>query len=504
MLIDDIRNGENDRLEFKEVPNRDSARWLKTVVAFANGRGGRIVFGVANDRRVVRLKGDLFALKDAIADAIADACVPPVAAEMCVSTIEGKPVIVLEIAAGRQTPYYIKAKGDTDGVYVRFDATTRLADEMALKALRVDGTGKGYDEMVCRTLKVSDADVAALCQRMYQVALDNARSDEARRLVKPVKVAQLVKWGVLRPAGKSFDATNAYALLTGSDLFAPVVKCAVFKGTTRSIFIDRREFGGPVDSQIEEAYKYVLSKINLGSVFGEGIHRRDVYEIPPSAIREIIVNAVAHRNYVNGEESPITVALYDDRLEVTSPGKLPYGVTVAKMREGCSECRNKALAQALAYMNIIEDWGSGIPRIRADIKDAGLRDLEISAWPNAVRTVVYRHEGLKADIEGQEVDIGRPEVDIGASKVDIGALKVDIESSKTDIECYLSGLTGKTRKHIETVLAHASGSLYFKRSDLISWTGLSHAAASRLLEKLLHQSIIVPVVGRGKGAYKLS
>ena len=174
------------------------------------------------------------------------------------------------------------------------------------------------------------------------------------------------------------------------------------------------------------------------------------------------------------------------------------------MREGCSECRNKALAQALAYMNIIEDWGSGIPRIRADIKDAGLRDLEISAWPNAVRTVVYRHEGLKADIEGQEVDIGSPKVDIGASKVDIGALKVDIESSKTDIECYLSGLTGKTRKHIETVLAHASGSLYFKRSDLINWTGLSHAAASRLLERLLHQSIIVPVVGRGKGAYKLS
>lgn len=390
MLIDDIKNGENDQMEFKEVPNRDSAKWLKTVVAFANGRGGRIVFGVANDRRVVGLKGDLFAMKDAIADAVAEACEPPVSAEMCVSTIEGKPVIVLEIAAGRQTPYYIKAKGDADGVYVRFDATTRTADEMALKALRVDGTGKGYDEMICRTLTVSEADVSFLCQRMHQVALDNARNEDMRRLVRPVKVAQLVKWGVLKSVGKAYDATNAYALLTGNDLFAPVVKCAVFKGTTRSIFIDRREFGGPVDGQIEEAYKYVLSKINLRSVFGEGIHRQDVYEIPPSAVREIIVNAVAHRNYVNGEESPITVALYDDRLEVTSPGKLPYGITVAKMREGCSECRNKALAQALAYMNIIEDWGSGIPRISADIKDAGLRDLEISAWSNAVRMVIYR------------------------------------------------------------------------------------------------------------------
>lgn len=233
-----------------------------------------------------------------------------------------------------------------------------------------------------------------------------------RRLIKPVTPAQLVKWGVLKPSGKSFDATNAYALLTGNDLFAPVVKCAVFKGATRSIFIDRREFGCPVDVQIEEAYKYVLSKINLGSVFGEGIHRKDVYEIPPSAIREIIVNAVVHRNYVNGEESPITVALYDDRLEVTSPGKLPYGVTVAKMREGCSECRNKALAQVLAYMNIIEDWGSGIPRISADIKDSGLRDLEISDWPNAVRTVIYRHKEPKADIEHSKADIQSQKVDI--------------------------------------------------------------------------------------------
>lgn len=107
-------------------------------------------------------------------------------------------------------------------------------------------------------------------------------------------------------------------------------------------------------------------------------------------IRELIANAVLHRTYVNAEASPITVAIYDDRLEITSPGKLKRGVTVEKMLEGCSDCRNEALALALSNMNIIEDWGSGIPRIRRMLKDAGLRDLVIEDWPNAVRVVVYR------------------------------------------------------------------------------------------------------------------
>jgi len=389
-VIEEIKKGESERLEFKEVPNDRSDKWLKTVVAFANCRGGRILFGVDDNRKVVGLVGDIFAMKDAIADSVANACVPTIPVETCISTINGKTIIILEIAAGRQTPYYLKSKGDVAGVYVRYDATTRLADEMSLKELRVEGSGRGYDEILCRGLSVSDGDVFALCERLYQVAMANATDSESRKLIKPARTAQLVKWGVLKSSGQSVAPTNAYALLAGSDFFSPVVKCAVFKGTDRSVFVDRREISGPIDKQIEESYKYVLSKINLSSTFGQGIYRKDVYEIPPAAIREIIVNAVVHRSYVNGEESPITVALYDDRLEVTSPGKLPHGVTVEKMLEGCSECRNKALAQALAYMNIIEDWGSGIPRICRAIRNADLKDLEIQPWPNAVRMVIYR------------------------------------------------------------------------------------------------------------------
>ena len=392
-LIDEIKNGESERLEFKEIPNVDSGKWLKTAVAFANCRGGRILFGVTNAREVKGLSGNLFSLKDAVADALASSCCPPLPAQINITTIEGKPIIVLDVEEGLQTPYYIKAKGDVGGVYVRFDATTRVADEYALQDLRIDGTGRSYDSRECRGFKVTDKEIDALCGRMYEIAVENAKDDAERKLVKPVKPAQLVKWGILQNVKGQLRPTNAFALLTDDDHLSPVVKCGLFRGNTRAVFVDRREFVMAVQDQIEEAYKYVLSKINLGATF-PNVRRKDTYEIPPGAIRELIANAVVHRSYVNAEASPITVAIYDDRLEITSPGRLKRGVTVEKMLEGCSDCRNEALALALSYMNIIEDWGSGIPRIRQELKEAGLRDLVIQDWPNAVRTIIYR-KGVK-------------------------------------------------------------------------------------------------------------
>ena len=106
-----------------------------------------------------------------------------------------------------------------------------------------------------------------------------------------------------------------------------------------------------------------------------GIYRQDVYEIPPDAIRELIINAMVHRSYL--DHGMIQVAVYDNRLEITSPGKLPMGQTMERMKEGYSKIRNEALAHAFAYMNLIEHWGSGIPRIIDKVKAAGLWDQSL-------------------------------------------------------------------------------------------------------------------------------
>ena len=97
-----------------------------------------------------------------------------------------------------------------------------------------------------------------------------------------------------------------------------------FKGTDRAVFLDKREFTGPIYTQIKEAVDFVLRNIRLGATI-DGLVRKEKYELPPEAIREMIINAHCHRNLL--DESCIQVAVYDDRLEVTSPGGLYNGLT---------------------------------------------------------------------------------------------------------------------------------------------------------------------------------
>lgn len=164
-------------------------------------------------------------------------------------------------------------------------------------------------------------------------------------------------------------------------------QCGVFKGTTKEVFVDRREYTGPLWEQIEEAFQFVLRNIHLGATI-VGIYRQDVYEIPPDAIRELIINAMVHRSYL--DHGTIQVAVYDNRLEITSPGKLPMGQTLERMKKGYSKIRNEALAHAFSYMNLIEHWGSGIPRIIGKVKAAGLREPEFIGGEVDLRINIYR------------------------------------------------------------------------------------------------------------------
>ena len=186
--------------------------------------------------------------------------------------------------------------------------------------------------------------------------------------------------------GKDYPS-NAFAILTGNGGLHVATQCGVFKGTTKAVFVDRREYTGPLWEQIDEAFQFVLRNIHLGANI-VGIYRQDIYEIPPDAIRELIINAMVHRSYL--DHGTIQVAIYDNRLEITSPGKLPMGQTMERMKEGYSKIRNEALAHAFAYMNLIEHWGSGIPRIIDKVKAAGLREPEFIGGEVDLRINIYR------------------------------------------------------------------------------------------------------------------
>ena len=391
MTIEEILTGESKNVEFKENLPEKSIKYMKSVVAFANGTGGKIIFGIADKtREVIGFdKEDVFKKMDAIANAVSDSCEPAIIPDITLQTVDGKTIIVVEVSGGRQRPYYIKALGKEGGVYVRVAGTTRPADEYMIKELMFEGSNRYFDQALCTGLNVTDEDIDALCKAMKEQAIKNAHSEEQKAAVKDVGRQQLRSWGVLiERDGKDYPS-NAYAILTGGGGLHVAMQCGVFKGTTKEVFVDRREYTGPIWEQIEEAFQFVLRNIHLGATI-VGIYRQDVYEIPPDAIRELIINAAVHRSYL--DHGNIQVAVYDNRLEITSPGKLPMGQTLERMKEGYSQIRNEALAYAFSYMNLIEHWGSGIPRIIGKVKAAGLREPEFIGGEVDLRINIYREQ----------------------------------------------------------------------------------------------------------------
>lgn len=384
MLIEEILKGESEKIEFKE--NAKTNTYIKTVVAFANGNGGKIVFGVKDNKEIVGVENE-FEVMDGIINAISDSCYPMIVPDISLHTLENKTVVLVEIEGGKKKPYYLKSKGMQKGTYIRSGATTRIIEEnYVLKELVLEGENKYFDQQVCHGESVSDEEIEKFCEWLEELARENSETDTK---IKKVTKNTLLGWKVLEEKKGRIFPTNAYILLSGKENWEVLrkIQCGVFKGETRSIFVDKKEFEGSIIMQLEKAYQYVLEKINLGSDIA-GIYRVDKYEIPPKSIREVIVNAVIHRSYL--EPNDIQVALYDNRLEITSPGMLLSGVNVKRMKEGYSKLRNRAIASVFAYVNIIEKWGSGIPRIMDEIREYGLQEPEFIAFENDFRVNIYR------------------------------------------------------------------------------------------------------------------
>lgn len=218
----------------------------------------------------------------------------------------------------------------------------------------------------------------------------------------------------------------------------PIIQCGLFKGKDRAYFVNRREFDGPIQNQVDMAYQYVLEKINMGMQI-HGIYRQDVYELPTDSVRELIANAVAHRSYL--ESGNIQVAIFDDRLEVTSPGMLLNNVSIKKMIEGYSKPRNPAIANAFAYMKIIEKWGTGIPRIFRECTEYGLPEPELIDFDGDFRVNMYRKSLIG---EKQVTDVTEKVTGIEVKILELISNDPAITTSK------LANMLSVTRKTIST------------------------------------------------------
>ena len=259
-----------------------------------------------------------------------------------------------------------------------------------------------------------------------------------------------------------------------------MVQCGVFKGTTKAVFVDRREFMGTPQELIEESYQYVLRNIHMGARF-KGVYRQDVYEIPPDAIRELIVNAIVHRSYI--DHSSIQIAIYDDRLEITSPGRLPLGQTIERMKQGYSKIRNEALASAFEYMGYIEHWGSGILRVMQEVRDAGLPEPEFLGGDTDLRINIYRNGSETGSDDGIVTGLRRD------SLSDDGIAERTTSKTNAAPNATITVVPSQKERILDALRKNASISI----SDAIRILGVQERQAQRILKSLVEEGSAVKI-----------
>lgn len=341
-------------MEFKRSLPPVERKVLKTIVAFANGEGGKIVFGI--DDKTHELVGvdreQRTRLQDALTDMISNNCTPQIFPIYTWMEMQGKSLFVVEIPISHNCPYYITSEGVNKGTYVRVDATTRVAEPEKVRELQLYGSHLTYDEIVEHGVQpATDDEIRGLCESIQEY-LGTSQ--------KPVSVKQLVSWGLLEQRAQEHYPSIAFRLLTRADLRFSGIQCARFEGTKRVHFIDRKFFDGPVHEQLENAQRFLLQYLKLGAEI-QGLRRKDLHELPLAALREVLANAVIHRNYlVHGY---IQVSVFDDRVEISSPGSLYAHLTKQQMLNGDSRLRNPLLAAVFMRMGIVEQWGTGIQRV---------------------------------------------------------------------------------------------------------------------------------------------
>ncbi len=360
-LAAEIAAGEHKGLEFKtQLPQRSQI--AKTVIAFANTGGGKIVLGVDDQRQIIGLKDtDIFELQDRISSIIADSCSPALLPELYTVNLSGQLVLVIEVFRGSAPPYYLKKEGPEQGVYVRLGATTRRADRVQIQELERQRLNLSFDEEPSFEFELEVLDLSPLNARCAdkQIVLDDAALLNLKLVVK----AQ----GVLRPTQ---GLVHVLGLLDHTE-----IQCARFKGTDMSLFIDRKTYSGDLFSQLEAAEQFLWNHLPLRGEI-TGLQRTDTLEIPPVALREALVNAVVHRDYTR-RGSNIKVAVFDDRVMILSPGALLHGLSTVDFKAGRSELRNRTLSRLFKKLGLIEQWGSGFQRMKEACESQGLLAPEI-------------------------------------------------------------------------------------------------------------------------------
>lgn len=337
-----------DKKQMLEVKRPKS--WLKSVSAFANGEGGMLIFGISDDNQVVGL-ADAEGDAERISEEVKSKLDPVSAINLEYKEIDGKKLVQIQVYPGQETPYYYI--GDKQRIaFVRVGNESVTADRMQLKSLVLKGSGRTYDSLPSN-------------YRFEDMAFSKLKSVHYKRLQRSFEDNEFVSWGIVDENAK---LTNAGALLADeSPIRQSRIFCTRWNGLdmTNGLgeAIDDVELEGCIIGQLQDAVSFVRNN-SRRKWWKENDYREELPDYPERAVTEAIANAIIHRDYMlMGSE--IHIDMYDDRLEIYSPGGMLDGKLIRQLNPLTvpSKRRNPLLADFFSRLCLMERRGSGMKKI---------------------------------------------------------------------------------------------------------------------------------------------
>ena len=358
-ITDIVSAGESETLEFKSSFN---AAVIESLVSFANCRGGSVLVGL--DDRGLPVAGFQLGKESVVnwINEIKTKTQPALVPDVETAEVDGHPVVVLAISEYPVKPVSVRGR-----YYKRVGNSNHQMSLNEIAEMHLHSTGQSMDAVIVDGKTCEDLELDSVRDYMRRsTALGRRSFTDDTDAWQVLNKLELVK--------SEQEITRAAILLFGKNPQSPLTQAVVHAGRLRghANIMDNRIMDGRVITQVEETVQFMEKNLHVRFEITGKPQRKEVWDYPLPALREAVTNAICHRDY--GDVADIQIKIFEDALQVWSPGGLPCGMTIEALLDPghSSKPRNKLIAQVFYDLGLIERYGSGIHRILDECRNAGL------------------------------------------------------------------------------------------------------------------------------------
>ncbi|MBI5273739.1 MAG: putative DNA binding domain-containing protein [Chlamydiales bacterium] len=386
---------ESSILEFKrELPKNDQI--IKTIIAFCNQNGGKLIIGVSDSGEIEGLNiTDLEQALNSMGKAIFDATYPPIIPRVFSRRFGEKNTLEIEVSSGMSKPYYRKSEGKEKGTYIRLGRSTLRATPELIKELEWQSSGLSFETMPRHQANEEEIDLKRF-EYFLSIRKSGAKAESNRAMLKAYNL-------IIEEHSKIYP-TTAGILLFGKNpqkfLSEAMIICSHFRGISGREALATIDCEGDLFNQYHQAENFILNRLSRSYQI-QSSKRTEILEIPQVAIREALLNAIVHRNY--HLLAPTKIAIYENRIEIFSPGQFPGPLDLKNPRSGITYLRNPVICKVFRESGYIEKIGSGLITIFDSYETQNLVDPQIIEGENYVKCILPRIKKQKKLIDHTEV-----------------------------------------------------------------------------------------------------